>query len=204
MVEYVAIELLVDSPFTPTLNYDPDRNGFYGIISRRHFSATEHLHNLGGGENRLKWTSAAANAGTDALRLHVENELAGTAFGSAAQFAFEVSGRAMNVAIASTRALEELAEFAAYRAVTIDQALHEFADSIEGSVEPSSPVRLTPREIDVLTLTANGRTRDEIAVLLKIGPATVKDHLQRASLKLGGSNKTHAVALAIQQGLIRP
>ncbi len=44
--------------------------------------------------------------------------------------------------------------------------------------------------------------RDQVAVELGISPLTVKDHLQRAIIKLGACNKTHAVVLAIGRGFI--
>lgn len=61
---------------------------------------------------------------------------------------------------------------------------------------------LTPREIEVLTWTANGKTRWEISEILNISEETVKNHVENACVRLGTSNKTHAVALALVQGLI--
>lgn len=43
----------------------------------------------------------------------------------------------------------------------------------------------------------------ETAVLLTKGEATVKSQLLRARLKLGATNTTHAVAIALRKGLIK-
>jgi len=69
---------------------------------------------------------------------------------------------------------------------------------------PTPSIKLTPREIEVMTWTARGKTRWEISTLLSISEETVKAHLEHACRKLGVSNKTHATALAIIHGLIAP
>lgn len=63
---------------------------------------------------------------------------------------------------------------------------------------------LSDREVEVLTFTANGATRREIAKLLSLSGETVKDYLDRACKKLRAVNKTHAVALAVHLGIITP
>jgi DNA-binding CsgD family transcriptional regulator len=62
--------------------------------------------------------------------------------------------------------------------------------------------RLTPRELDVLRWIARGKTAGEIATILGIGKRTVDEHAASAVGKLGAANRTHAVVLAIQQGII--
>jgi hypothetical protein len=49
-----------------------------------------------------------------------------------------------------------------------------------------------------------GRTTTEIAAQLGISAKTVDHHQQRAFLKLGVRTQTHAVAVALRLGLIRP
>jgi LuxR family transcriptional regulator, quorum-sensing system regulator SolR len=61
---------------------------------------------------------------------------------------------------------------------------------------------LTPRELDVLRWTARGKTAGEIATILGIGKRTVDEHAASAVGKLSAANRTHAVVLAIQQGII--
>jgi len=61
---------------------------------------------------------------------------------------------------------------------------------------------LSPRELDVLRLAACGRSNREIGVALAIGEATVKTHMSTILAKLGASDRTHAVAIAVQRGYI--
>lgn len=62
--------------------------------------------------------------------------------------------------------------------------------------------QLSPRERDVLRLVAAGRSNPEIARELFIGEATVKTHLLHVFEKLGVSDRTRAVTLALELGLL--
>ncbi len=61
---------------------------------------------------------------------------------------------------------------------------------------------LTPRESEVLKLTAEGLSAPEIGFRLHISAATVKTHMQSAYEKLGVSDRAAAVAAAMRQGLL--
>jgi len=61
---------------------------------------------------------------------------------------------------------------------------------------------LTPRELEVLHLLARGLQNKEIAAELTISERTVKFHVSSIMGKLGAGNRTEAVALAAQQGLV--
>jgi len=61
---------------------------------------------------------------------------------------------------------------------------------------------LTPREIDVLELLAEGLTNKAIAVRLGISDQTVKFHVASIYGKLGATNRTDAVRRAVRRGLI--
>jgi DNA-binding NarL/FixJ family response regulator len=61
---------------------------------------------------------------------------------------------------------------------------------------------LTPREMEVLELVAQGLQNKEIASALVISERTVKFHVSSIMGKLGAGNRTEAVSLAAQQGLI--
>nr|WP_218885637.1 response regulator transcription factor [Kineococcus aurantiacus] len=63
---------------------------------------------------------------------------------------------------------------------------------------------LTRRELEVLAAVARGATNAEVGRELFIGEATVKTHLLRAFAKLGVDDRTHAVTVAIQRGLLPP
>jgi DNA-binding NarL/FixJ family response regulator len=61
---------------------------------------------------------------------------------------------------------------------------------------------MTPREMDVLQLLAEGLPNKTIARRLGISDQTVKFHLASICGKLGAQNRTDAVRLAIQRGII--
>ena len=61
---------------------------------------------------------------------------------------------------------------------------------------------LTPRELEVLRLIAEGISNKAIAVRLGIRESTVKDHVNSMLDKLGAQSRTEAVTLALRRGLI--
>lgn len=65
---------------------------------------------------------------------------------------------------------------------------------------PSSP--LTPREIEILQWTADGKTAGEISQILHMSEHTVTFHIGNAMRKLGSTNKTAAVVKAAVLGLL--
>lgn len=73
--------------------------------------------------------------------------------------------------------------------------------SIEGSWHRLT-ADLSDRELDVLALAAAGHSDEVIASRLKISDNTVNTHFRRIYFKIDANNRTHAVALAIQEGLI--
>jgi len=62
---------------------------------------------------------------------------------------------------------------------------------------------LTPREVEVLTLVATGLANKEIAAKLGTADGTVKIHVQNILGKLNASDRTHAVTIALQRGIIQ-
>jgi DNA-binding NarL/FixJ family response regulator len=61
---------------------------------------------------------------------------------------------------------------------------------------------LTPREIDILRLIANGNANKEIAGTLSLTEETVKGHVKNILSKLGVNDRTHGVTIALKRGLI--
>jgi DNA-binding NarL/FixJ family response regulator len=69
-------------------------------------------------------------------------------------------------------------------------------------IEHMSDDELTPRELDVLQHVAGGNRNRDIAERLFISEDTVKAHLKRIMGKLGASDRTQAVAIALQRGIM--
>ncbi|GGV10164.1 DNA-binding response regulator [Actinomadura cremea] len=66
------------------------------------------------------------------------------------------------------------------------------------------PATLTAREVEVLRAVADGLSNAEIGRRLVIAEATVKTHLLRVFAKLDARDRTHAVVVAMERGLLRP
>ncbi|WP_306232894.1 response regulator transcription factor [Agrococcus beijingensis] len=81
---------------------------------------------------------------------------------------------------------------------------HFIAQPPPGPELPPAVAALTERELEVLRLVASGRSNWEIAAALFVGEATVKTHLNRLLAKLGLQNRTQAVVLAYETGVVRP
>ena len=62
---------------------------------------------------------------------------------------------------------------------------------------------LSPREIEVILLVAAGNSNKRIGAKLSINEDTVKGHMTNIMLKLGASDRTHAVTLAVRRGIIQ-
>ena len=95
-----------------------------------------------------------------------------------------------------TRMVAELQLFAVHAQ---DTALRVLVS--EGS-RPELPA-LTPRELEVLRWTMEGKVTSEISAMLGIGDRTTVFHLQNAMLKLNCNSKHVAVVKALRLGLIQ-
>ena len=63
-------------------------------------------------------------------------------------------------------------------------------------------IALTPREVEVLTFVAKGLANTEIAERLGTASGTVKMHIQNILAKLEASDRTHAVTIALERGIL--
>jgi DNA-binding NarL/FixJ family response regulator len=63
-------------------------------------------------------------------------------------------------------------------------------------------VELTPREIDLLHLLARGASNLEISSTLYISVSTVKTHISSILRKLESTNRTMAIKVAREKGLL--
>jgi DNA-binding CsgD family transcriptional regulator len=91
---------------------------------------------------------------------------------------------------------------------TMFQLTHHFHQTISergflDEVEVALPNVLTPREGECLRWAAQGKTSPEIALILDRSVETVRLHIKNAMLKLDASTRTHAVAKAVQLGVLR-
>jgi predicted ATPase/DNA-binding CsgD family transcriptional regulator len=70
------------------------------------------------------------------------------------------------------------------------------------SEDPGARIGLTPRELDVLRLVAEGRSDREIGEALFIGTRTVETHVANLFVKLGVNARAEAAAVGVRRGLV--
>jgi two-component system, NarL family, response regulator len=70
--------------------------------------------------------------------------------------------------------------------------------------ERESRSSLSTRETEILEMVAKGLTNKEIARVLQISQYTVRNHINHISAKLEVGDRTEAVSVALQQGILGP
>jgi DNA-binding NarL/FixJ family response regulator len=78
----------------------------------------------------------------------------------------------------------------------------KFATRIRPAAPGTHDTRLTPRELEVLHLIADGLSNGEIAAALVLSPETVKTFVSRILTKLGLRDRVQAVVYAYRHGLV--
>lgn len=96
---------------------------------------------------------------------------------------------------------ERIAAAARGETVFSPQLQSALADEVRNRGVDDRP-RLTPREHEILDLTAQGSSAREIGERLFLSPTTVKTHLQNVYEKLGVSDRAAAVAKAMRHRLL--
>ncbi|MEA4896938.1 MAG: LuxR C-terminal-related transcriptional regulator [Christensenellaceae bacterium] len=124
-------------------------------------------------------------------------------------YGMEVGSAALRAALDIGRADRLILPFAEYAPAILDMmrrvacdaytqavlaACEQYANSL--SRAPQAATLPTPRELEVLRLTAEGLRRDEVAARMFVSPGTVKAHLENIYRKLGVSGKTAALKKA--------
>lgn len=94
-----------------------------------------------------------------------------------------------------------LGDFAEHASMFIPEAFHVVSNIFERFPKLLSWPKcgkLTPREVEVLSLSANGLTEAVIAAQCGISINTVRNHVENSKVKLNARNKLHAVMIAAE------
>ena len=86
--------------------------------------------------------------------------------------------------------------------ILLGHYLNQKALEIDQGTDITPTQRLSPREIDALSLLASGLNRAQAADTLRISEHTLRVYVEGARFKLGANNTTHAVARALNLGLL--
>jgi two-component system, NarL family, nitrate/nitrite response regulator NarL len=117
--------------------------------------------------------------------------------------AVELGARGYLPKVASSSAVcDAIAVIARGRTVLPAEVQDGLATQIRMRRDVSDRPPLTPRELDILRLAADGRSNAEIGAELHVSGATVKTHLHHVFEKLEVSDRAAAVATAMRRGLL--
>ncbi len=148
---------------------------------------------------RLDWSSKSARAfQAEAIEHGIGNQgYSVPVRGPGAQFAlFTVSSNTDDESWAT------FTEENRRQLILIAHAFNEKALDFEPDRSPTPTPALSPREVDTITLLAMGYSRAQVAQTLSISENTLRTYIESARHKLGAMNTIHAVARALNQGLI--
>ena len=122
-----------------------------------------------------------------------------TTFGTAAEIADALDAGATG-AITKNLSSEDLADAIRDTAAGVRRLSPEIEESLS---ENDSNAHLTPRQHEVLDSITRGLSNDEIATLLNISKARVKQHLNETYKKLNAANRAEAIMIAMRRHLLK-
>jgi two-component system, NarL family, nitrate/nitrite response regulator NarL len=152
-----------------------------------------------GGVNALEIARrvAASDSGTRVLFLSSHGE------GRSVYEALAAGGHGYLTKLASAESICEAILSVAHGQGVIDTSVtRDLIRQIQVRARDLSPL-LSPREIEILSLVADGDTTAQAAAKLHLSSATIKSHLQNVYGKLGVADRSAAVAEAIRRGLLQ-
>lgn len=119
-------------------------------------------------------------------------------------FPFHGPGQRVDVISISRRTSEapDMSRYATLHAVSLQTLTRYLEISRAPLFAERSPNLVTPRELEILKWCKDGKSRDDIQKILSISRQTVDFHLGNIFKKLGASNVTSAVVIALFHGLI--
>ena len=162
----------------------------------------EHARAVGGPDRTERWTAALARCDEFGLAYHAayaRHRLAEALLDDGSRDAVDALLRAAHetaLDLGAQPLLDDLVELA--RRARIDLGVEP---AVNPAVNPADDLGLTPREVEVLALVAEGRTNREIATELYISDKTASVHVSNILRKLEVSNRGEAAALAHRLGL---
>ena len=148
---------------------------------------------------RLDWT------GKSARQMQMESMDSGI---SKQGFSVPIRGPSGQFALFSVSSPDDDALWAKYteehttELILASHYVNQKALEIERGSDKMEIVSLSPRETDALTLLALGYNRAQAAESLSISEHTLRVYIESARFKLAAMNTTHAVARAMNQGLL--
>jgi len=146
--------------------------------------------------------SQAQSAGTTPEAIHFFSEAADFGIRSGVSIPVRGSfGRTAMLTLASDRPTAAAEVRNAVHAITAVAFVHVHLDRLVRAPH-STTVVLTPRQSLCLSWASMGKTMNEIADLLGISERAVRFYIKGARDRLGATNTTHAVRLAVERGLI--
>jgi two-component system response regulator DegU len=124
--------------------------------------------------------------------------------GAVSDFAKDSSGDSLADVIRGVReSVYPLSGSLPDRSKVAEQALRQLQDiSPDDRATGYLIAALTPRETQTLKYVAEGYSNKQIARALYVSEQTIKNHVSAVQHKLGASNRTHAVVLALRRGCI--